>query len=41
MRGNSHVRFLGGKAPERELTYPTNMNKKVFKGVDLKENNQI
>ena len=22
MRGNSHVRFLGGKAPVRELTYP-------------------
>ena len=22
MKGNFHVRFLGGKAPVRELTYP-------------------
>ena len=30
MRGNSHVRFLGGKAPERELTYPTNRLKRAL-----------
>lgn len=28
MMGNYHVRFLGGKAPERELNYP------IYNGID-------